>query len=193
MRSPMAAALVFALLVFRVSDTHAQAGHDWFGGASVGLLVQDVPSLSYSSSDGASFMAHVGRELGAVASLVGEIAWLSTPRNTSVVFLPVEPDPGFGGGFLGPTGFLTVGAKIRVATAPNTVRGYLTGGPSLAWVARHEAGSRAVAVGGSIGAGAILRAGARTAVVAEATYREFSTDGLTARWMVPITLGIELR
>ena len=196
MRASMA--LCFAFLLLPFAEGHAQTGHDWFGGADVGILHQDVPSLSSASSDGVSVMAHVGRELGTVASVMGEIAWLSTPRNGGVVFLPVEPGPvdpgeGFGGGFVGPNSLLTLGAKIRVATSPNTTRGYLTAGPSLAWVARREPGSRAVAFGGAIGAGAIIRAGAHTAFIAEATYREFSTNGLTARWMVPITFGLEFR
>ncbi len=193
MRSPMPAALFFALLVLRVPDTHAQASHGWFAGASVGILHQDVPSSSLASSNGVSAIAHVGRELGEVASVVGEIAWLSTPENDNVVFVPVAPGDGFGGGFLGPTALLTLGAKIRVATSPSTLRAYLTAGPSLAWVARRESGARAVAVGGAIGAGAVLRADARTAFVAEATFREFSTDGSTARWMIPVTFGIEFR
>jgi hypothetical protein len=189
----MAAALVFVLLVLQVNQTYAQGSHDWFGGAAVGILYQDVPDLSYASSNGVSAIAHVGRDLGAVASVIGEIAWLATSRNGDVVFVPAPPAQGFGGGFLGPTALLTLGAKIRVTTSPAPVRGYLTAGPSLAWAARRGAGTRGFNVGGAIGAGAIIRAGARTSFVAEATYREFATDGSTARWMIPITLGVELR
>ncbi len=147
MRLPMPAALFFALLVLRVPDTHAQASHGWLAGASVGILHQDVPSSSLGSSNGVSAIAHVGRKLGEVASVVGEIAWLFTPENDNVVFVPVAPGDGFGGGFLGPTA-LRHRRQDSVATSPSTLRAYLTAGPSLAWVARRESGARAVAVGG---------------------------------------------
>lgn len=53
--------------VFHPVDAAAQTTGGWFGGASVGFLHQDVPSLSDASSNGRSLMAHVGRELGAVS------------------------------------------------------------------------------------------------------------------------------
>jgi hypothetical protein len=125
---------------------------------------------------------------------MGEIGWLSTTRNTDVVFLAEDPvEGGFGGGFLGPTAFLTVGVELRLTTAPSPVRAYLVAGPALAWGVRREAGTRAVAPGGTVGGGLIFHAGARTSIVAEATYRRLGSEGSTPRWLVPITLGVELR
>jgi hypothetical protein len=43
------------------------------------------------------------------------------------------------------------------------------------------------------GGGLIFQAGPRTAVVAEARYSRLATTGSSPRWLVPITLGLELR
>jgi hypothetical protein len=187
------AALFLSPFALPAADAHAQGTQGWFGGASLGALRQDVPSPSSARSSGVSAMAHVGRDLGAHTAMIGEISWLSTTRNTDVVFVPSDPAQGFGGALLGPTALLTLGAGLRLTTTPSWVRGYLTAGPALAWAARREAGTRAVAVGGTVGGGLIVRAGARTSLVAEVTYREFANEGSTARWLVPMTIGVEVR
>jgi hypothetical protein len=182
------------LLVLYADHAHAQGGHSWFGGASLGILRQDVQSSSEVRSSGVSALGRVGRDLGARAALLGEIGWLSTTRNTDVVFPACDPSQGcFGGVFIGPTAVLTLGAGLRLTTAPSAVRGYVTAGPVLFWAAHREAGTRAVGIGGSAGGGLIVQAGARTALVAEATYRRFASTGSTARWLVPITIGVEVR
>ena len=78
-------------------------------------------------------------------------------------------------------------------TRPSTVQAYATAGPMLFWAAHREAGTRALGLGGMTGGGLIFEAGPRTAVVAEATYRRLATTGSSPRWLVPITLGLELR
>lgn len=188
-------ALFFGPLVMGAVDAHAQGSDGWFGGGSIGILRQDVPSPSSARSNGVSAMARVGRDVAPHVAVVGDLSWLSTSRNTDVVFVPQDTvSSGFGGGFTGPTALLTLGAGVRLTTSPSGIlAAYLTAGPALAWAARREAGTRAMAVGGAIGGGVTMRAGARTSVVAEATYREFANDGSTARWLVPVTIGVEFR
>jgi hypothetical protein len=141
-----------------------------------------------------SVLARLGRDLGARIAVVGEIGWLSTTRNDDIDFAPCDPAQGcFGGVFIGPTAMLTSGVSLRLMSSPSRVRGFLTGGPALSWAARREAATRAVAVGGAIGGGVTVRVGGRTSLVGEVTYREFGSDGSTPRWLVPMTIGIEVR
>jgi hypothetical protein len=196
MRYPPALSLALALgLLAQVTEAQqVEEAQGWFAGANLGLLHQDVQSPSESRSNGVSVLARLGRDLGARLAVVGEIGWLSTTRNTDIVFAPCDPAQGcFGGVFLGPTAMLTTGVSLRLMTSPSLVRGFLTGGPALSWAARRETGTRAVAVGGVIGGGLTVRVGGRTSLVGEVTYREFGSDGTTPRWLVPMTIGIEVR
>jgi hypothetical protein len=169
----------------------AQSG--WFGGASLGLLHQDVQGNSESRSNGVSVLARLGRDFGARVALVGEVGWLSTSENSDVVFAPCDPAVGFCGAFTGPTALLTTGVSLRFMTAPSRARGYFTVGPAVGWAARREAGTRAVALGGAVGGGLTVQVGGRTSLIGEVTYREFGSDGSTPRWLVPMTIGIEVR
>lgn len=178
-----------------VSPNYAQAQSTtgWFGGGQAGLLRQDAAGDARTA--GLSVLGRMGRDMGPQTGWFGEIGWLSTTRNTDVVFGPCDPSEGCIGGeaFLGPTALVTVGANFRLTTAPEAVQGYLTAGPALFWAAKREPGSRAVGAGWGAGGGLIIHASARTALVADVSYRRVATTGRMPRWLVPVTLGVELR
>jgi hypothetical protein len=92
-----------------------------------------------------------------------------------------------------PTALVTLGVNLRLTTPPETVQGYLTTGPALFWAVKREPDSRAVGVGWGAGGGLVIHVSARTAVVADVSYRRVATTGRMPRWLVPITLGIEGR
>ena len=181
--------LLLAWGVCRPSYAHAQGASGWLGGGQLGLLRQD--EAADVRTHGISALGRVGRKLGERVAWFGEVGWLSTTRNTDVVFAPCEC---FGGGaFLGPTALLTLGASVRLATEPNTVQGYAMAGPSLFWAVQREPGTRAFGIAGAVGGGLIVHATASTAFVAEVSYRRVGTAGRMPRWLVPITVGLELQ
>lgn len=187
-------ALLLAYMTLSPNYAQAQGTPGWFGGGQVGLLRQDA--AADARTHGLSVLGRIGRDMGAQTDWFGEIGWLSTTRNTDIVFDPCDPSEGcFGGGgaFLGPTALLTVGVNLRLTTPPETVQGYLTAGPALFWAAKREPGSRAVGAAWGAGGGLIIHASAQTAIVADVSYRRVATTGRMPRWLVPITLGVEVR
>jgi hypothetical protein len=187
------AALLVAYMVLHPVSARAQATSGWFGGGHLGLLRQDA--AADARTHGVSVLGRVGHDLGSQTAWFGEIGWLSTTKNTDVVFAPCEPSVGcFGGGaFLGPTALVTLGVNLRLATPPETVQGYLTAGPGLFWAVKREPDTRAVGVGWGAGGGVIIHTSARMALVADVSYRHVATTGRMPRWLVPITLGVEVR
>jgi len=185
--------LLLACLILCPAYARAQEASGWFGGGQIGPLRQD--EAADARTHGLSVLCRVGRTMGAQTAWFGEIGWLSTTRNTDIVFAPCDPSEGClgGGAFLGPTALLTLGANLRLATPREAVQGYLTAGPALFWAVQREPGSRAVGVGWGAGGGLLIHASARTAVVADVSYRRVATTGRMPRWLAPITLGVELQ
>jgi len=184
--------LTLLLLCPCFNDAQAQDAQGWFGSGHLGPLRQDDPALARAR--GISVLGRVGHSLGRQVAWLGELGWLSTTKNTDVSFASCEPSVGcFGGDFIGPTSVVTLGANLRVMSPPGPVQAYLTAGPALFWATQREPGARAFGGGWSAGGGLMVHATARTALLADVGYRRLGTTGSSPRWLVPITVGVELR
>jgi hypothetical protein len=181
----------------------AQERSRWFVGAGLGPVRQDQQGNSLLHRDGSFYQIHGGwrwgRHLGARMDLVHA----SIARNNDVAFLQGNaaflqvpcPSPATGCQtvFLGPVRITGVSTGVEGSWIDRRLLLVGSMAPGVYWLTDRPPGTRAVAAGVQVGIGGGYQLGSRLWAVLDLHYHRLFTDGGSPRWLVPASIGVEVR
>lgn len=197
--------VVYAL--FNIPTVGAQERSAWFGGASLGPVMQDRQGNDGLRQSGVVVQARAGRRLGSSFSALVELTHTSVPRKTpdAVVMaaassslhripcpdadpLPCGPDH-----FVGPVKAVIAGAGVEASASSGSARVFASLTPGVYWLYERAPETRPTSAGVGLGAGGSVRLMQPVWLVLDLHYHQIFSTGSSPRWLVPIGLGIQVR
>jgi outer membrane protein with beta-barrel domain len=172
----------------------AQERPPWFVGAGIGPLRQDRNGNDLLRQGGSFYQAHGGwrwsPHLGARLDLVRA----SVAHNDDVIFAPCpEPPASCPSYFLGPVRLTGITAGVEASWINQRILILGTLGPGAYWLDERPPGTRRPAAGMRIGFGGGYRLADRVWAVLDLHYHRLFTDGASPRWLMPGSIGFEVR
>jgi len=176
------------------SSLLAQSTSTWFVGAGAGLGWHDRRGNGDTRAFGGTQQVHVGRRLGKHWAAVAELAHLYVGQNASVYAIPC-PSGACEHRFAGPVQimWLTVAGQVQWVGRETRITASL--GPSAHFVHQGtgEGEGRGVRPGINLGADGALRLRTRLWAILSVRYHRLFSGESNPRWLVPITVGLEIR
>jgi hypothetical protein len=186
--------LVVGLLVSMVAvPLHAQQRLPWFVGLGLGPVRQDRQGNSALRLDGNFYQIHGGwqwgRHFGARVDLVRALF-----DRSDVVFAPCpEPPADCPRTFIGPVRVTGLSAGLEASRIHRRLLLAASAGPSLNWLTDRPPGTRRTAGGVRLGLGGSYWLWGRLWAAIDLQYHRLFTDGDSPRWLVPASIGLEVR
>jgi hypothetical protein len=181
----------------------AQERHEWFVGVGVGPVRQDRQGNGLLLRDGGFYQIHGGlrwgRHLGARVDLVHA----SIGRNNGVAFL--QGDPAFSlvpcptapfdcqTAFLGPVRVTGLSTGLEASWIDRRLLIRAGAAPGVYWLSDRPPGTRPVVPGVHVGFGGGYQLTSRLWAVMDLQYHRLFADGSSPDWLIPGSIGLELR
>ena len=190
----MRRSLVFGLLICMATvPLHAQQRLPWFAGAGLGPVRQDRQGNDLLQLDGNFYQVHGGWMLRPHLGLRVDLMRSSIDRS-EVVFAPCpSPPASCPSFFLGPVGVTGLSTGLEASWIDRRLLVLASVAPSLNWLTDRPADSRRQAGGVRLGIGGGYRLAGRLWAVLDLQYHRLFTDGDSPRWLVPASIGLEVR
>jgi hypothetical protein len=187
--------LVVGLLVCAVAvPLQAQQRLPWFVGLGLGPVRQDRQGNELLRLDGNVYQLHGGwqwsRHLGARVDLMR----VSIDHNDDIVFAPCpEPPASCPTYFLGPVRVTGLSTGVETSWIDRRLLVLASVAPSLYWLTDRPPDTRRMSVGVRLGLGGGYQLARRLWAVLDIQYHRLFTDGNSPRWLVPGSIGLEVR
>jgi outer membrane protein with beta-barrel domain len=189
--------LVAAFLVAVVAPSlNAQERHAWFVGAGLGPVRQDRQGNELLHRDGNFYQIHGGLQLGRHLGARLDLVHASVGRNDDIVFAMVPcPDPpaGCAAPFLGPVHVTGLSTGLEGSWIDRRLLLLGSVGPGVYWLTDRPPGTRGFTAGVRVGIGAGYQLAPRLWAVLDLQYHRLFTDGRSPRWLIPGSIGLEVR
>lgn len=196
--------LVAVLLATAVAlPLHGQERQAWFVGLGIGPVRQDRQGNNLLLRDGGFYQIHGGlrwsRHLGARVDLVHA----SIGRNNGVAF--ALGDPAFSlvpcptapfdcqAVFLGPVRVTGLSTGLEASWIDRRFLVRAGAAPGVYWLSDRPPGTRPVVPGVHVGFGGGYQLTTRLWAVMDLQYHRLFTDGSSPDWLIPGSIGLELR
>jgi hypothetical protein len=131
-----------------------------------------------------------GRHLGARVDLVR----VSVDHNDDIIFAPCpEPPASCPTYFLGPVRVTGLSTGLEASWVDRRLLLLANVSPSIYWLTERPPDTRRMAGGIRLGVGTGYRVASRLWAVLDLQYHRLFTDGNSPRWLIPASIGLEVR
>ena len=198
--------LLIMLALPAPASATAQERSAWFGEASFGPVLQDRQGNNLIRQSGLVVQARAGRHIGSSLSALVALTHTSVTRRDDVAFpmpaasilsripcpggdpVPCGPDP-----FVGPVKAVIAGAGVEASVGSGAARAFASIAPGVYWLYQRAPGARAASAGVGLGAGGSVQLLEPVWLVLDFNYHQIFSNSSSPRWLVPISLGIQVR
>lgn len=203
----MVPGILFIWLILILASPRSVQGQErsaWFGDVTLGPAFHDRQGNDLLPGHGFVVQGRVGRRLGSTVSAIVELTHTSFNQDdrsfltggTSVAVVPcVDPaDPLCGAdGFNGPVRVAIAGAGVEASTGDQTAALFASLAPGVYWMYDRAPGTNAVSGGLGLSLGGAVRIAEPMWAVVDVHYHRLFSEGQNPRWLVPLSVGLQVR
>jgi hypothetical protein len=192
----MGSRIITALLLIVVAaPLDAQDRLPWFVGAGLGPVRQDRQGNDLLYQNGNFYQVHGGWQWNRHLSARLDLARASIAQNDDDIVTAPCPDPPVSCPvpFLGPVRLTGMSIGLEASWADRRILLMGSVAPGGYWLTERPPGTRAFAGGVRIGIGGGYQLAKHLWAVLDLHYYRLFTDGRSPRWLVPGSIGVEVR
>jgi hypothetical protein len=172
----------------------AQERLPWFGGAGLGPVRQDRGGNDLLRQDGDFYQLHGGWQWGRILGARLDLMRASVSHNDDIVSAPcAEPPASCPTHFLGPVRVTGLSTGLEASWIDRRFLLLASAAPGVYWLTDRPPDTRGTAAGIRLGFGGGYQLARRLWAVLDLQYHRLFTDGSGPRWLVPASIGLEVR